>query len=101
MANCRYCGTDCQEQGEHDRFFDCALYTDRKPTNADRIRSLSDEALADQLVRYEGTDIEPTRFGGHHHHFYGPDGVERENRNDAVLAWLVWLRQPAEEADHA
>ena len=32
MANCRYCGTNCPENGEHDRFFDCQLYTDRRPT---------------------------------------------------------------------
>ena len=51
MANCRYCATDCPEQGEHDRFFDCALYTDRKPTNADRIRSMSDEELAKEVTR--------------------------------------------------
>ncbi len=47
MANCRYCGTECPEQGEHDHFFDCALYTERKPTNGERIRAMSDEELAE------------------------------------------------------
>ena len=75
MANCRYCGTDCPEQGEHDRFFDCELYTDRIPTNADRIRSMSDEELAKfQASRFNFTWK------------YMPES-----------RWLEWLRQPAKE----
>ena len=37
---------------EHDRFFDCTLYTDQKPTNADRIRSMSDEGKREALIDY-------------------------------------------------
>ena len=52
-------------------------------TNADRIRSMSDEELA-ELIVVKIKDI---------HH----QGM----RELAYSAWLKWLQQPAEEDDHA
>ena len=85
MANCRYCGTDCPEQGEHDRFFDCALYTERQPTNADRIRGMRDEELAELLLdgcRGSNCDAQPqNEFGS----------------VDCLKCRLNWLKQPADK----
>lgn len=68
-----------------------------RQTNADRIRSMSDDELASALVRYEGSEKRPTPYGGHEHKFYGPNGEECGTREYAVQMWTDWLRQPAEE----
>ena len=68
-------------------------------TNADRIRAMSDEELAVASVRYEGTVVNATRYGGHEHKFYGPHGEPCANKEQAILMWFNWLQQPAEE-DH-
>lgn len=66
-------------------------------TNADRIRAMSDEALAIALVKYEATEKRLTRFGGHEHIFYGPNGEICGSKLEAVAMWAEWLRQPAKE----
>lgn len=94
MANCRYCATDCPENGEHDRFFDCGLYTERKqkqPTNADRIRSMSDEELAEFLLEWISCDKEG--FMCHPKEY--KEGGKCNGR--CVAGRIDWLRQPAEE----
>lgn len=70
---------------------------DEVQTNADRIRSMSDEELASALVKYEGTEKRPTRFGGHEHIFHGPNGETCGTKAYALQLWMEWLRQPAEE----
>lgn len=89
MANCKYCGTDCPESGEHDRFFDCILYTDRKPTNADRIRGMTDEGIS-KLLESVGIDQ------GIYDMFC--DDPKRKRLCDSCCdkCILDWLRQPAE-----
>ena len=87
MANCRYCGTNCPENGEHDRFFDCQLYTDRRPTNADRIRSMSNMELAEMLVRYDSN-----LYG-----YYCPDGSFCDDEDSALSFALDWLDKPVKE----
>ena len=82
MSNCKYCGTACPERGEYDRFFDCGLYTERKPTNADRIRSMSDEEMARFLDEISGFQADYLKYKG--------------KAIDAVHL-IDWLRQPAEE----
>lgn len=66
-------------------------------TNADRIRAMSDEGLAIVLVKYCGTETRTTRFGGHEHIFYGPNGEKCETKAEAVGRWEIWIKQPAEE----
>ena len=66
-------------------------------TNADRIRAMSDKELAVASVRYEGTVVNATRYGGHEHKFYGPHGEPCANKEQAILMWFNWLQQPAEE----
>lgn len=75
----------------------CGAYAPKIITNADRIRAMSDEALAIALVKYEATEKRLTRFGGHEHIFYGPNGEICGSKSEAVGMWMVWLRQPAEE----
>lgn len=72
---------------------------DRKErrTNADRIRSMTDEELASALVKYEGTETRPTPYGGHEHIFHGPHGEMCGTRAYSVQLWMDWLRQPLEE----
>ena len=89
MENCRYCGTECPEQGEHDRFFSCALYTDRKPTNADRIRGMSNGALARFLTHTVADGCPPDMDGECQKDKDGWDGCEK--------CWERWLAQPAQE----
>lgn len=66
-------------------------------TNADRIRSMSDEELAIALVKHEGTEKRRTPCGGHEHIFYGPNGEKCGSKAEAVGMWFVWLSKPAEE----
>lgn len=70
---------------------------EQKLSNVDRIRSMSDWELAVAAVRYEGTVVIATRYGGHAHKFYGPHGEPCANKEQAILMWLNWLQQPAEE----
>ena len=89
MANCRYCGTNCPENGEHDRFFDCQLYTDRRPTNADRIRSMTDEELAREMLFFVPSDF--------NRHYTGIAGGYYATADEAIQANFDWLKQPAKE----
>lgn len=60
-------------------------------TNADRIRAMSDEELADKFtdVAYEA-----------HGRWYEPDGKTYHSLSaDAKKAWLNWLRQPVKDGE--
>lgn len=91
MANCRYCGTDCPGQGEHDRFFGCTLYTDRKPTNADRIRAMSDEEMAEWMLKNISCDKEA--------HMCLPEMYKDSGKcnGNCRAGHLAYLRQPEKE----
>lgn len=67
------------------------------PSNADHIRSMTDEKLASVIVRYEGTELHATRWGGHKHFFFGADGKRSKTRKEAVRSWADWLNQPYKE----
>lgn len=100
FSRCEYmekCGPDAEytEGSECDKFNKAVL--ERPMTNADRIRDMSDEDLASVLVKYEGTEKRPTRFGGHEHIFRGPNGETCGTKAYALQLWMEWLRQPAEE----
>ena len=55
-------------------------------TNADRIRSMTDEKLAD-LINREISYCAPT------------SGDCEKTSNDCKACWLEWLQQPAEETE--
>lgn len=66
-------------------------------TNADKIRSMTDEELAKILLRYEGTEKRITPYGGHEYIFLSPNGEKCGTRDYALQLWIDWLKQPAEE----
>ena len=70
MNNCKYCKADCALRGE-ENLKECKGHIPM--TNADRIRSMSDEDLA-RWLEYEG------------------GGACAE-----MCGWLKWLQQPAEK----
>lgn len=65
----------------------CGHKTNMPQTNADRIRSMSDEELADLIQREVGY-CAPT------------SGDCEKTSNDCKACWLDWLQQPSEEVDH-
>lgn len=69
----------------------------RVRTNADHIRSMTDMELASVIVRYEGTELHATRWGGHKHFFFGADGKRSKTRKEVVRSWADWLNQPYKE----
>lgn len=48
MSDCRQCA-DFNWCAEHE---DCGLFKPKPQTNADRIRSMTDEELADEILRW-------------------------------------------------
>ena len=81
MNNCKYCKADCALRGE-ENLKECNGHIPM--TNADRIRSMSDEGLAKVLsAPCLGCVVKNCRL-----HNYGSDGC--------TAAFLKWLKQPAE-----
>ncbi len=58
---------------------------DQMPSNADRIRSMTDEELADLIQREVG--------------YCAPTGDCEKTSKDCKACWLDWLKQPAEEGE--
>lgn len=75
-VNCQNCGNkDCSRYGKGYGYTFCNCYVHQKKiTNADRIRCMSDEELALYFAEMATEDI------------YDDPG-----------AWLVWLQKPAKE----
>lgn len=63
MANCVTCKADCISAGQHRVHTDCISYVPKdypKPiTNADRIRAMTDEELAEFLLWVEWNTVKP------------------------------------------
>ena len=68
----------------------CCYEHEEKPTNADRIRAMSDEELAKECVRQFHMYLWPTEVRTIYFDF------EKPNKINAINAWLEWLKQPAE-----
>lgn len=93
---CRIChNTDCSNHGRDITLlgdgFKCNYIP--VPTNADRIRAMTDEELAEKFVNtayyYDWKQDED--------YYYFPNGTTKTNyKPKAVDAWLEWLKQPAE-----
>lgn len=58
---------------------------DQMPSNADKIRAMSDEELADLIQREVG--------------YCAPTGYCEKASNDCKACWLDWLKQSAEEGE--
>lgn len=82
MSDCRQCADFewCKENEE------CGLFKPKTMTNADRIRSMTDEELAEWFIRIQ-YDISDYYCGGHSCEPTLPTGKE---------SWLGWLKQEAQ-----
>lgn len=90
------CVADCRhERNPNEIVVKCGAF---KPpmTNADRIRAMSKEELAQRLLKYEGTEKRATPYGGHEHIFHGPHGETCGTKEYALQFWMEWLDEPAE-----
>ena len=80
------CGDDCPE-------WEKWIFT-----NADRIRAMSDEELAKEMLFFCPTD---TVFKGDNihgkPHYTGLDGIYYETSEEVISSNIVWLKQPVEE----
>ena len=87
MANCKDCTTNCVYRGK-DNEARCGSFVGTV-SNADRIRAMSDEELAEDYCK---TLLKVMQYYG-----IKNTGI----LEDAVRARIEWLKQPAEEgADH-
>lgn len=66
-------------------------------TNADKIRNMTDEELAEMFLTREGTKQPDNPLRGFETLFYAPDGTYRSARNYALQSWIDWLKQPVKE----
>lgn len=62
----------------------CGAYQPKTVTNADRIRAMSDEELAEFIDKCEAVG-------------YNDSSIARDKNNE-LMNMLDWLKQPAEEA---
>ena len=89
MSNCKLCRADCVRRGEDRQKGSCKGFL--QMTNADRIRAMSDEELAEELV-IEIEGLFPSLV-------YVPmaTGNIYISRDKAEKEMLEYLQQPAEE----
>lgn len=87
MPRCEMCGEwpDCPWKTDPEIM--CGEYHPKPITNADRLRSMSDEELADWFYRIQ-YDVSDYYCGGHSCEPTLPARKE---------SWLVWLKQEAKE----
>ena len=92
MAKCTgaRCPMQYRYKVEECNHTDCPYRTE-PITIADRIRAMSDEELAKECVKQFPMYLWPTEVRTIYFDF------EKPNKNNAVNAWLEWLKRPAEE----
>lgn len=89
MVDCMECTNfiKCHYSGQlTGRLTSCTDFKQKPKTNADRIRAMSDEELADMRIRYDPTRDMYISDRGAHYDFVS--AMEEE---------LEWLKQPVEE----
>jgi hypothetical protein len=81
-----------EKERKNAKELDCPYYKNGKPTNADRIRAMSDQELAEWIARTQIGAIKDAmnllRLP-----YDEPDGLVEIGKTEA----LEWLKQPAEE----
>ena len=109
MVKCKYEGTGiwggrCTGTKEVDPcpgYVKCKQYKPNYATNADRIRAMSDEELAKEMLFFCPTD---TVFKGEDTygkpHYTGLDGGYYATSEEVVASNLEWLKQPAEQKSY-
>lgn len=97
-VKCKYCDKLknhwCEaviDSPDEDIVRDCRYF--RHKTNADRIRTMSDEELAKYLT--DKTEYQPCP--GARKSWGGAYGNSYLEYHEAALDWLYWLQQPAED----
>ena len=94
MSNCKLCLADCAFKGKDMKKGNCKGYIPM--TNANHIRAMSDEELAELLISAdfcEGCEY-CDKVGICRYYEAHPDGVLADGCRQAVRKWL---QQPAEE----
>ena len=88
MSKCKTCKKydDCRSGSG--LTWPCGAYVPAQTTNADRIRSMTDEELAEFLWNFNLADVSTDKLGE-----FGPHMFRYRLKE--------WLQQPAEEDDHA
>lgn len=104
MVDCKICGHPlCSYAGaQRGIVVDCSGYMPRpKPqTNADRIRAMSDEELAEFMAERYDREHTARILGELFGRGYAPDQTMRRALHEKVrLQWLGWLRQPIKEGE--
>ena len=100
MMKCRYetpCSKRCLGTKEIDpcRGYDkCKDFKPNHTTNADRIRSMSDEELAE--VIYNGISSDPCDYCKHNNLHCDGSPCKGKSHTEVVVEWL---QQPAEECE--
>lgn len=85
-----YCDM-AQFGGHNPRITACSHFSKRKQTNADRIRSMSDEELADFINDAEYGFLDRPGMC---------DVCDHHRVKDCLACWLAWLKSPVEEGDN-
>lgn len=88
--NCPFSDTD----HENCHFIDCCDFAVEQPTNADRIRSMSDEELAEFLTHINPTNCQDCAFS--HGWRCQPDRDDYSGFKKCEEGRKIWLKQPAE-----
>ena len=100
--NCKDCHSRCIHAGKDRDFIcmngvSCKIEKEKPKTNADRIRAMSDEELAKEILFFCPTD---TVFKGEDTygkpHYTGLDGRYYATSEEVVASNLEWLQQPAD-----
>lgn len=88
--NCARVSTDCEVW--HNCGEDCPGWKNKIVTNADKIRAMTDEELADWLARTQIANVaEALSVAGF------PWEVDSEIHDGTKMHCLEWLKQPAED----
>lgn len=91
--NCKYCKADCAHRGEQ-REKECKGYIPM--TNADRIRAMSDEELAEYLWTFDDFDMQ-IQFCKNLTECDKILDTDDEIPDEKCMGCLIeWLKQPAE-----
>ena len=84
------CGECCSRWYCEDSPETCGAFPDPPlPTNADRIRSMSDEELAREMLFFVPSDF--------NRHYTGIAGGYYATADEAIQANFDWLKQPVKE----
>ena len=97
-VDCRTCKTDCVRADGNYGYTFCDKYTHPPMTNADRIRAMSDEEIAEYVCRNSINTLCDIICGGECNAI---STLKRSGDWACKEIVMKWLQQPAEEDNHA